>query len=66
MSSYASLRRCLSFEQALAPFHVDEDLPFANVLPVAVVEQVFAAKGPPCYLHPSRNTRSASPEGARP
>jgi hypothetical protein len=45
MSSYASLRRCLSFEQALAPFHVDEGLPFANVLPVAVVEQVFADEG---------------------
>src|ERR1700682_728053 len=44
MSSYASLRRCLCFEQALAPFSLDEGLPFANVLPVAVVEQVFAAE----------------------
>jgi Transposase DDE domain len=44
MSSYASLRRCLCFEQALAPFYLDEGLPFANVLPVAVVEQVFAAE----------------------
>jgi hypothetical protein len=42
MSSYASPGSCLSFTQALAPFHHDEGLPFAAVLPVAVVEQVFA------------------------
>src|SRR5260370_11230597 len=39
MSSYLSTRPCLSFEQALAPFHSDEGLPFAKVVPVAVVEQ---------------------------
>jgi putative transposase len=42
MSSYASPGSCLSFTRALAPFHHDEGLPFATVLPVAVVEQVFA------------------------
>ncbi len=41
MSSYLSTRPCLSFEQALAPFHSDEGLPFAKVLPAAVVEQAF-------------------------
>ncbi len=45
MSSYTSPRRGLSFEQALAPFHVDAGLPFASVLPVAVVEQAFADEG---------------------
>jgi hypothetical protein len=45
MSSYALLRRCLSFEQALAPFHLDEGLPFSTVLPVAVVEQMSADEG---------------------
>jgi hypothetical protein len=42
MSSYASRDKRRSFAQALAPFHQDEGLPFASVLPVAVVEQVFA------------------------
>jgi hypothetical protein len=45
MSSYASPCPCLSFEQALAPFHHDQGLPFATVLPAAVVEQVFADEG---------------------
>ena len=45
MSSYVFPGRCLSFEQALAPFHVDEGLPFAQVLPAAVVEQAFADAG---------------------
>lgn len=42
MSSYLSTRSCLSLEQALAPFLVNEGLPFANVLPAAVVAQVLA------------------------
>jgi hypothetical protein len=42
MSSYSSPGSCLSFAQALAPFHHDEGLPFANVLPIAIVEQAFA------------------------
>jgi putative transposase len=45
MSSYLSTRPCLSFEQALAPFLVDEGLPFADVLPAAFVEQVVANEG---------------------
>jgi putative transposase len=45
MSSYLSSGSCLSFVQALAPFHQDEGLPFAAVLPVAVVEQAFAEEG---------------------
>src|SRR5438128_4281870 len=42
MSSYASSPSCLSFSQALAPFYHDEGLPFAQVLPAAVVDQAFA------------------------
>jgi Transposase DDE domain len=42
MSSYSFPGSCLSFAQALAPFHQDEGLPFAKVLPIAVVEQAFA------------------------
>jgi len=42
MSSYLSARPRLSFEQALAPFLVDEGLPFANVLSAAFVAQVLA------------------------
>jgi putative transposase len=42
MSSYVSTPFCLSFEQALAPFLNAEGLPFAAVLPAAVVEQTFA------------------------
>jgi putative transposase len=42
MSSYSTSRVCLSFEQALASFHNDEGLPFAEVLPADVVEQAFA------------------------
>ena len=45
MSSYSCAPRCLSFEQALAPFHHDAGLPFATVLPVAIVGQVFADEG---------------------
>jgi hypothetical protein len=45
MSSYHSPRCCLSFEQALAPFHQDQGLPFAQVLPVAMVQQAFADAG---------------------
>jgi len=45
MSSYASPRRCLSFEQAFAPFHCDEGLPFASVLPAAGVEKAFVDAG---------------------
>jgi hypothetical protein len=45
MSSYGSAARCLSFAQALASFHLDEGLPFAQVLPAAVVERVFADAG---------------------
>src|SRR5438309_2124668 len=42
MSSYRSSRCCLSFAQALAHFHHGEGLPFAEVLPAAVVQQAFA------------------------
>jgi putative transposase len=42
MSSYFSPHDCLSFAQTLAPFLDDEGLPFAGVLPAAVVEQAFA------------------------
>jgi DDE family transposase len=45
MSSYVWPRSCPSFEQALAPFHHDKGLPFASVLPVAVVEKAFADEG---------------------
>jgi putative transposase len=41
MSSYASPRSCLSFEQALAPFLQGQGLPFAAVLPTAVVQQAI-------------------------
>jgi len=42
MPSYATSRPPFTFTQAVAPFHLDEGLPFATVLPAAVVEQVFA------------------------
>jgi putative transposase len=42
MPSYLSARPRLSFEQALAPFLVNEGLPFANVLSTAFVAQVLA------------------------
>src|SRR5271169_42418 len=42
MSSYCASRVCLSFAQALASFHNDEGLPFAEVLPADVVERAFA------------------------
>lgn len=45
MSSYSSPGSCLSFAQALAPFLHDDGLPFAKVLPAAVVEQAFADEG---------------------
>jgi putative transposase len=41
MSSYPSPRPRLSFEQSLAPFLLEEALPFADVLPAAVVEQAL-------------------------
>jgi len=41
MSSYALPHPCLSFEQALAPFLQGQALPFAAVLPTAVVEQAI-------------------------
>jgi hypothetical protein len=40
--SYSCAPFSLSFEQALAPFHHEEGLPFAKVLSAAVVEQAFA------------------------
>src|ERR1700722_16847225 len=42
MSSYRASRSCLSFEQALASFHNDKGLPFAEVLPAIVVAKAFA------------------------
>jgi Transposase DDE domain len=45
MSSYPATRPCLSLEQALAPFHSVEGLPFAQVLPANDVEQAFADAG---------------------
>ena len=42
MSSYPSTRPRLSFEQALAPFLVNEGLPFADVLPPALVDHLLA------------------------
>jgi len=42
MSSYGAPPFCLPFEQALAPFCTAPGLPFAAVLPAAVVEQAFA------------------------
>jgi DDE family transposase len=45
MPFYTPPSGCLSFEQALAPFHQDPGLPFAQVLPAAVVEQAFADAG---------------------
>jgi putative transposase len=42
MSSYHSARPRLSFEQALAPFLVNEGLPFADVLPTALVDLLLA------------------------
>ena len=41
MSSYVLPRPCLSLEQALAPFLQAQGLPFAAVLPTAVVEQAI-------------------------
>lgn len=45
MLLYPCVHNCLSFEQALAPFHQDQGLPFATVLPAAVVQQAFAEEG---------------------
>jgi hypothetical protein len=45
MSSYVSAWRSLPFAQALAPFLVDDGLPFDSVLPAAVVERAFADAG---------------------
>src|SRR6188768_689732 len=45
MSSYGSSRPRLSFAQALAPFHLDDGLLFARVLPAPVVAQAFADAG---------------------
>src|SRR5579864_1822881 len=45
MSSYAWPHSCPSFEQSIAPFLVDEGLPFSPVLPVTVVEQAFVDEG---------------------
>ena len=45
MSSYAPPSPCPHFEQALAPFLVDDGLPFAEVLPAAAVAQAFADEG---------------------
>jgi putative transposase len=45
MSFYAWPHGCPSFEQALGPFLLDEGLPFASVLPAAVVEQAFVDEG---------------------
>ncbi len=45
MPSYSSPRRCLQFEQALAPFLAEEGLPFASVLPVETIERAFADEG---------------------
>jgi hypothetical protein len=42
MSAYCCPHFCLSFARALAPFLDDEGLPFAGILPAAVVEQAFA------------------------
>src|ERR1700738_5345300 len=39
MPFYPPASRCLSFEAALAPFVMDEGLPFADVLPAEQVEQ---------------------------
>ena len=45
MSSYPASAPCLSFAQALASFYLDDGLPFAQVLPAAVVERAFADAG---------------------
>src|SRR5438105_2593703 len=45
MSSYVPSARCLSFAQALAPFHLDAGLPFVHFLPAAVVARAFADAG---------------------
>jgi putative transposase len=45
MSSYASPRGCLQFEQALAPFLASDGLAFADVLPAETVERAFAEEG---------------------
>jgi putative transposase len=45
MSSYVASGRCPSFAQALASFHLDAGLPFAQVLPAAVVEEAFGDAG---------------------
>lgn len=44
MPIYFPQRSRLTFSQALAPFHLVEGLPFANVLSAAVVEQAFASE----------------------
>src|SRR5215210_2060585 len=45
MPFYPPSSRCLSFEAALAPFVMDEGLPFADVLPAAQVEQACRDEG---------------------
>src|SRR5437868_6058146 len=45
MSSYAPPRRCLCFEQALAPFLCEEGLPFAQVLPAPEIARAFTDAG---------------------
>jgi hypothetical protein len=45
MSSYPPPSPCPHFEQALAPFLMDDGLPFAEVLPAAAVAQAFADEG---------------------
>jgi putative transposase len=45
MPFYPPSSRCLSFEAALAPFVMDEGLPFADVLPAVQVEQACRDEG---------------------
>jgi putative transposase len=45
MPFYPPSSRCLSFEAALAPFVMDEGLPFADVLPAEQVEQACRDEG---------------------
>jgi hypothetical protein len=45
MPPYHAARGCLPLEQALAPFLVEDGLPFAEVLSAQTIEQAFAAEG---------------------
>jgi putative transposase len=45
MPFYSSSSSCRSFEAALAPFIMDEGLPFADVLPAAQIEQACRDEG---------------------